>query len=254
MLLEDRVAIVTGTGPNIGGEIARTLAANGAKLVCLDVRSETAEATARQIIEQGGSAIALSGDITKSADVQKVMETAASTYGGVHILVNNAGVSPLGNLMDVKLEDWYKTMDVILTGTMLCSRYAAEKMISQGTGGAIVNICSTSGHRGRTGAVAYATAKGGVLNLTRAMAMELAPHKIRVNSVTPSTSGVALATGRPHEEGGPPKHVPLGRWGRTCDQAQAVLFLVSPNADFITGVDLPVDGGVLAVFPMGALH
>ncbi len=254
MLLEGRVAIVTGTGPNIGGEIARTLAANGAKVVCLDVRQEIAETTCQQITDLGGQALALAGDITKPADVQRVMDAAAAAFGGVHILVNNAGVSPLGSLMETKLEDWYRTIDVVLTGTLLCSRYAAEKMIAQNSGGAIVNICSTSGHRGRTGAIAYSTAKGGLLNLTRAMAMELAPHKIRVNTVTPSTSGVALATGRPHEEGGPPKHVPLGRWGRTSDQAQAVVFLASPNADFITGVDLPVDGGVLAVFPWGPLR
>lgn len=250
MLLDDLAAVVTGTGPNIGGEIARTLAAGGARVACLDVRLETAEATARQITERGGTAIALAADITKPDQVQAAMEAAAGRLGGVHILVNNAGISPLGGLLQVKLEDWYRTLDVILTGTMLCSRFAAEKMIEQGSGGCIVNICSTSGHRGRMGAIGYATAKGGLLNLTRAMAMELAPHKIRVNSVTPSTSGIALATGKSHEETGPPKHVPLGRWGRTTDQAQAVLFLASPNADFITGADLPVDGGVLAVFPL----
>lgn len=254
MLLEGKVAIVTGTGPNIGGEIARTLATNGARVACMDVRPEMAEATAQQITGAGGRAIAVSGDITKPDDVEKVVGKVVGALGGVHILVNNAGVSPLGGLMDVKSEDWYRTMDVILTGTMLCSRYAAKQMIAQGSGGAIVNICSTSGHRGRMGAIAYSTAKGGILNLTRAMAMELSVHKIRVNSVTPSTSGIALATGRPHEEGGPPKHVPLGRWGRTSDQAQAVLFLASPNADFITGVDLPVDGGVLAVMPFGAFR
>jgi len=247
MLLDGKVALVTGSGPNIGGEIARTLAANGAKVMCLDVRQEQAEATARSVRDAGGEATAVRADITRPEDVEQAVKAAVATYGGLHILVNNAGISPLGDLFDQKLEDWRATLEVCLTGTLLCSRYAARQMIEQGQGGAIVNIASTSGHRGRMGAIAYATAKGGILQLTRAIAMELAPHYIRVNSVTPTTSGMALSTGQVRTD--PPKQVPLGRWGRTQDQAQAVLFLVSPNADFITGSDLPVDGGVLAIFP-----
>jgi NAD(P)-dependent dehydrogenase (short-subunit alcohol dehydrogenase family) len=251
VLLEHRVALVTGSGPNIGGEIARTLARNGASVVCLDVRQEVAEATANDVRQAGGSALAVRADITRPEDIEAAVARAVGEFGGLHILVNNAGISPLGGLFDADLDDWRRTLDVILTGTLVCSRYAAKQMIQQGQGGAIVNIASTSGHRGRTGAIAYATAKGGVLQLTRVLAMELAPHKIRVNSVTPSTSGIALATGRPHEESGPPTQIPLGRWGRTSDQAQAVLFMVSPMADFVTGTDLPVDGGLLvsAAFP-----
>lgn len=251
MLLSDRVALVTGAGPNIGGEIARTLASNGARVVCLDVRQDVAEGRASEINRTGGSAIAVRADITSPDDMQAAVAAAVSAFGGLHILVNNAGISPLGGLLDADLNEWRRTLDVILTGTLICSRYAARQMIEQGQGGAIVNIASTSGHRGRTGAIAYSTAKGGVLQLTRVLAMELAPHRIRVNSVTPSTSGVALATGRPHEESGPPSQIPLGRWGRTSDQAQAVLFMASPMSDFITGVDLPVDGGLLvsAAFP-----
>jgi len=244
MLLDNKVAIVTGTGPNIGGEIARTLAANGAKLVCLDSRVEMAETTARQIADAGGQAIALGADITSPVDMQRMVEQAVDAFGQVNILVNNAGISPNGSLVDIQIEDWLATLNVILTGTFLCSRFAAKQMIAQGTGGAIVNIASTSGHRGRAGAIAYSTAKGGVLQLTRCMAMELAPHQIRVNSVTPNASGLSLATGKSRE--GTPPQAPIGRWGRTADQAQAVLFLVSPNADFVTGTDLAVDGGVLA--------
>jgi len=249
MLLDGKVAMVTGTGPNIGGEIARTLAGSGARVVCLDSRPEQADAIAREIRDSGGQATSVAADISNPADMERAVQAAVSAFGGLHILVNNAAISPLGSLLDHDLDDWHRTMEVILTGTFLCSRYAARQMIAQGEGGAIVNMASTSGHRGRTGAIAYATAKGGILQMTRVMALELAPHKIRVNSVTPSTSGIALSTGRPHQDDGPPKHVPLGRWGTTRDQAQAVLFLASPNADFITGVDLPTDGGVLAVFP-----
>jgi NAD(P)-dependent dehydrogenase (short-subunit alcohol dehydrogenase family) len=244
MLLDNKVAIVTGTGPNIGGEIARTLAANGARLVCLDSRVEMAETTARQISEAGGQAIALGADITSPADMQRMVKQAVDAFGQVNILVNNAGISPNGSLVDIQIEDWLATLNVILTGTFLCSRFVVKQMIAQGTGGAIVNIASTSGHRGRAGAIAYSTAKGGVLQLTRCMAMELAPHKIRVNSVTPNASGLSLATGKSRE--GTPPQAPIGRWGRTADQAQAVLFMVSPNADFVTGTDLAVDGGILA--------
>jgi len=251
MLLDGKTAIVTGTGPNIGGEIARTLAANGAKVVCLDMNADQAGIVADQIKKQGGSAVSVGADVSKPDDVEKAVKAAVDSFGGVQLLVNNAAVSPLGTLLDHDLDSWHRTLDVILTGTLLCSRYAARQMISQGQGGAIVNVSSTSGHRGRKNAIAYATAKGGLLQLTRLMANELAPHKIRVNSVTPTTSGIALATGRPHDELGPPPFIPLGRWGRTEDQAQAVLFLLSPNADFITGIDLPVDGGLLSsgMFP-----
>ena len=137
-------------------------------------------------------------------------------------------------------------MDVILTGTFLCTQRAAKQMIAQGTGGAIVNIASTSGHRGKAGAIAYQTAKAGVLNFTRGAAMELAPYGIRVNSVTPTQTGTPVGGGPARSDENVPGSIPRGRWGRPKDQAQAVLFLVSDTADFIVGVDLPVDGGNLA--------
>jgi len=213
-------------------------------LVCLHHRKEQAESTAKDIRDAGGEAIAVTADITRPVDMERLVEEAVAAFGQITILVNNASISPNGSLVEIAIEDWLTTLNVVLTGTFLCSRFVAKRMIEQGTGGVIINIASTSGHRGRVGAIAYATAKGGVLQLTRCMAMELAPHKIRVNSVAPNSSGLSLAT-RTSREGTPPQ-APLGRWGTTADQAQAVLFMVSPNAAFITGTDLPVDGGVLA--------
>ena len=232
MLLEDHVAIVTGTGPNIGGEIARTLAANGAKVVCLDLQVERAEATVRQIVEQGGNAKAVAADITNPAEVQKAAEAAVEAFGGVHILVNNAAITHRESLLEVTLEQWHQVLDVILTGTFLCSRYAAERMIAQGSRGAIVNIASTSGHRGGRGAIAYATAKGGLLNLTRSLAVQLAPHKIRVNTVTPTQTGIPVGGSQPRDEREPPKGIPLGRYGRPTDQAQAALYSGIPERRF----------------------
>lgn len=248
-LLEGKIALVSGTGPNIGGEIARTLAANGAKVVCSDVRGSEAEARVAEIKAAGGEAIAVQTDVTNPDQVQSAVTKAVETYGRLDILVNDAGISPYGNLFTQTIEDFRRTMDVNVTGMFLMCRFAAEQMIKQGQGGSIVNIASTSGHRGRVGAVAYATSKGAVLQLTRVVAAELSSHYIRVNSVTPNSSGLSLGSGKSRE--GTPPQAPLGRWGRTTDQAQAVLFLVSPNADFITGIDLPVDGGILGQFMRG---
>lgn len=251
MLLDGKVAVVSGTGPNIGSEIARTLAANGAKVVCLDLQRDCAEAAAKQITNAGGSAVAVAADITKPDDVERAMKAAVAAFGGIHVLVNDAAISDREPFLEAKLDTWHKVLDVILTGTFLCSQYAAKQMVAQGEGGAIVNIVSTSGHRGEEIRVAYGTAKAGLLNLTRSMALQLASHKIRVNSVTPTQTGSSVGSTRPRDESIPPSRagIPLGRWGRPNDQAQAVLFLVSPNADFITGIDLPVDGGNLAGRP-----
>jgi NAD(P)-dependent dehydrogenase (short-subunit alcohol dehydrogenase family) len=251
MLLDQQVAIVTGTGPNIGSEIARTLAAHGAAVVCVDAREDQARIAAEGIVAAGGRAIAACADVTDGADVEVVFDRAVDTFGGVHILVNNAAITHTGTILDTTPDEWRRVLDVTLTGAFLCGQHAARHMVDQGTGGAIVNICSTSGHRGGVRAIAYATAKGGILNLTRSMAIQLAEHGIRVNSITPTQTGIPIGADKPRDESGPPNNIPLGRWGRPTDQAQAVLFLVSPSAAFITGVDLPVDGGLLAGIAKG---
>ena len=246
-MLDDRVAIVSGAGPNIGREIAGTLAGAGAKVVCLDMRGDAAEATAREVVDRGYDAIAVQGDITSEEDMARLVSEAVGAYGRVDILVNNAAITSTPGLLDEDLGTFRKIVDVILAGTFNCTQHVARQMVAQGDGGAIVNIASTSGHRGKSGAIAYQSAKAGILNFTRACAVELAPHGIRVNSVTPTQTGMPVGgkPARPDTE--VPQSVPRGRWGKPRDQAQAVLFLVSDNADFITGADLPVDGGNLAV-------
>lgn len=251
MLLEGRVAVVTGTGPNIGGEIARVLAANGARVVCVDARQEQAEQAAASITDEGREAVAIRADITDAKDVGWAFDKAVEAYGAIHILVNNAAITHVGTILDTDLDEWQHILDVCLTGAFLCGQQAARRMVAQGEGGAIVNVSSTSGHRGGARAIAYATAKGGILNLTRSMAIQLAPYSIRVNSVTPTQTGTPIGSDKPRDSESPPKNIPLARWGRPADQAQAVLFLVSPQADFITGIDLPVDGGLLATIPKG---
>jgi NAD(P)-dependent dehydrogenase (short-subunit alcohol dehydrogenase family) len=247
-MLEGKVALVSGTGPNIGSEIARTLAANGATVACMDLNDEFAQAAAKSIQVAGGKAMGVSADITKPDEVDRAVQQVVDTFGGIHILVNDVAITDRGQFLESDLEQWRRVIEVILTGTFIVSQNVARRMVSQGEGGAIVNIASTSGHAGEPSRVAYGTAKAGILNFTRTLALQLAPHHIRVNSLTPTQTGTGVGNpgGRSRDDGPPPQNIPLGRWGKTRDQANGVLFLVSPNADFVTGIDLRVDGGVLA--------
>ncbi len=249
--LEGRVAFVVGTGPNIGGAITKVLAAQGASVVCIDARIEQAERAAAEINATGGRAAGFAADIRRPDEVAAAFDRGVDAFGRIDIAVNNAAITHKGTILDTSLEEWQHVLDVSLTGPFLAGQAAARRMVEQGSGGAIVNICSTSGHRGGTKAIAYATAKAGILNLTRSMAVQLAPHGIRVNSVTPTQTGTPVGKETARADDGPPKSIPLGRWGQPIDQAQAVLFLVSPASDFITGVDLPVDGGLLASIAKG---
>jgi len=247
MKLENKTALVTGAGPNIGQEICLVLASEGATVACNDVDPARAKASAERIEKEGGRALAVPADITDPAQVMTMVDRVVEQFGGIDILVNNAVITIPKGLLQITLDEWKRNIDVILTGTFLCSRYAAEVMVRQGRGGRIVNIASTSGHRGRANALAYCTAKGGILNMTRAMAIDLAPHKIRVNSVSPTKTGVSVGALEREEERNFDE-IPLGRLGRPRDQALAVLYLVSDDADFVTGFDLRVDGGALATW------
>ena len=243
--LQGMAAIVTGTGPNIGRAIATTLAREGCRVVCNHRSASVAEEGAKEINNAGGTAIAIQADISVASQVKSMVDRTVAEFGGIDILVNNAAISVPKGILDTSEDEWRQCLDIVLTGTFLCSQYVAKAMIEQKRKGRIVNISSTSGHRGRRNVIGYCTAKGGLLNFTRAMAIDLAPYGIRVNSVSPTRTGISLGGREPHRERGP-AGIPLGRTGQPQDQAEAVLFLVSDEADFITGVDLLVDGGSLA--------
>lgn len=252
MLLDGKVAVVTGSGPNIGGEIARTLAGEGAKVVCADFLDDRADAAAASVRELGGDAIGVSVDISTPQGAEALFEAADDAYGRVDILVNNAAVNDEAGILDIDYEKWKWVQSVIMDGTMLCSQQAARRMAAQGDGGAIVNTASTTGHRGKAGFIAYSASKGAVLQMTRTMAVQLASHGIRVNSITPTQTGASRGTtpgGSNEPRAAKPKNIPLGRWGEPVDQAQAVLFLASPMSAFVTGENINVDGGLLALFP-----
>src|SRR5215510_5109308 len=186
MKLSGKVAIVTGTSPNIGGGIAGGLADEGAKVVCVDVVRENAEQCAAWITKRGGQSLGLVCDTTDEAQVEAMVARVRDAYGGVDILVNNAGILGGQSVLDMPLERWQRQIAVNLTGTFLCTKHVARRMVEQGRGGSIIVIVSTAGHQGQAGNIGYCTSKSGLLNFTRAAAMDLAKHKIRVNSLTPT--------------------------------------------------------------------
>jgi NAD(P)-dependent dehydrogenase (short-subunit alcohol dehydrogenase family) len=250
--LDGKVAIVTGAGQNIGRAIALRFAAEGATVAVVDRDRGRAEAVTAENEAAGGRAMAVVADVSDEDDVSRGVDDVVRVLGDVHLLVNNAAATINKTLLETSLDEWEYVIGVTLRSQFLFIRKVAAAMILAGHGGAIVNMASTSGHRGNVGKGAYPVAKGGVLNLTRVAAVELAPHGIRVNSVTPTQSGQPLGYGYQEdvfERSGPARSIPLGRWGRPEDQANAALFLASDQSEFITGADLPCDGGLLAVFP-----
>ncbi len=259
MKLAGKVALVTGTSPNIGGGIAEGLAAEGAKLVCVDIRTENAEQCAAAIQRQGGEAFGLRCDVTDEAQVQSVIEAARERFGGLDVLVNNAVIFNQKGVLEMPLAEWRAQLAVILDGAFLCTKLAAKQMIAQGRGGAIINIASTAAHQGQPGNVGYCTGKSGILNFTRSVAMELAPYGIRVNSLTPTATDTseaqerAAAWGRERPRGrtgGLPfaQLVPMQQLPSPSHYAKAAVFLASDDAAMITGFDLRVDAGAIAKY------
>ena len=245
MRLENRVGIVTGAGRNIGEAIAHAFAVDGARVAVVDLNEGRAHRVADAINEtRPGAALPVICDVSSGADVQRMVSQVVDHFGGVDILVNNAAVTDHKTVLDLEEEEWDRVLAVSLKSTFLCTKYVAKRMVEQGRGGRIVNIASTSGHRGRGEATAYTAAKAGVLNLTRSVAIQLAPHGIRVNSITPNQIGSPVGLDYIPENRRPKNLV--GRQGMPPDIAKAVVFLVSGDADFIAGADLLVDGGATA--------
>jgi NAD(P)-dependent dehydrogenase (short-subunit alcohol dehydrogenase family) len=257
--LAGKVAVVTGTSPNIGGGIAEGLADEGAIVACVDLAPENAEQCAEAIRRRGGRALGIACDVTDEGQVQAMVERVRDAHGGVDILVNNAGILGGLSVLEMPVERWNRQIAVNLTGTFLCTKHVARLMVEQRRRGSIVVIVSTAGHQGQAGNIAYSTSKGGLLNFTRAAAMDLARHGIRVNSLTPTATDTdeaaerAVAWGRPRPEARArgldfPKMVPMGRLPSPRHYARAVVFLSSDDAEMITGTDLRVDAGAIAKY------
>ena len=259
MRLEGKIAIVTGTSPNIGGGIAEGLAEEGATVVCVDLAADNASQCAEAIRRRGGQALGIACDVTDEGQVEAMVARARETYGGVDVLVNNAGILGGLSVLEMPVERWNRQIAVNLTGTFLCTKHVARVMVAGRRRGSIVVVVSTAGHQGQAGNIAYSTSKSGLLNFTRAAAMDLARHGIRVNSLTPTATDTdeaadrAVAWGRPRPEPRTrgldfPKMVPMGKLPSPRHYAHAVAFLASDGAEMITGIDLRVDAGAIAKY------
>ena len=244
MKLKDQVAIITGAGRNIGEEIAKLFAAEGAKIAIVDLDKTRGERVAEEIRISGGDATLFVTDVSKGGDVAALVKDVVARYGHVDILVNNVAISDNKHIFDITEEEWDLVLAVTLKSQFLMGKHVGAQMAAQG-GGRIVNIGSTSGFTGRKRAIAYSAAKGGVANLTRAMAVQLAPHNIRVNAIVPNKIGSPV--GKDEFDQSRPVPNMAKRPGEPAEAAKAVLFLVTDDSSFVWGANLFVDGGVSAM-------
>lgn len=244
MKLTRRVAVVTGAARGIGKAIAERFASAGATVVVVDLRD--AQACADGIRATGGNACAVCLDIVDHSSVEREMARVADEYGGIHILVNNAGIIARGTITSLTHEEWRSVIDVNLNGTFNCCRAVVPHMIAQG-GGRILNISSIAGKMGDiTAAPAYGTSKGAVITLTRSLARQLAADGITVNAIAPHAVETDMSAEWSEEKRQAViASIPLRRLARPEEIADAALFLVSDRASFITGEVLNINGGAL---------
>jgi len=253
--LDHKIAIVTGAGSGIGRAAASRFAAEGAAVVCADISGENAEQTAADVRASGQNAIASQVDVSKSADVSRLVEECLAAYGRVDVLYSNAGVGGVGNAVDVDEAEWQRVIGVNLTGVWLCAKYTLPHMVAAG-GGSIVNQASIGGIVGVPAVAAYAAAKAGVIGLTRQMALDFAPSNVRVNAIAPGTvstplvqgiweKGAGLVSGGDlaSREAAAAAIYPLRRIGTPENIANLALFLASDEASWITGAVYVIDGG-----------
>jgi NAD(P)-dependent dehydrogenase (short-subunit alcohol dehydrogenase family) len=247
MKLANQVAIITGAGRNIGEEAAKLFASEGAAVAVVDMDHGRAEKVASAITASGGKAKAYVCDVSQEDQIVDTVKAVGADWGRLDILVNNVAISDNKHLFDITKAEWDRVFAVCLTAPMLFSKYAAKEMIKGGRGGKIVNVSSTSGHYGRTRAIAYTSAKAGVINLTRSLAIQLAAHNIRVNCVVPNKIGSPVGK----DEFNPDRKVInlRNRPGEPIDLARAMLFFASDDSDFIVGAELFVDGGLAVIMP-----
>jgi len=245
MKLQDQVAIVTGAGRNIGEEIARLFAAEGAGVAVVDVDMPRGTRVVEAIKGAGRVCELFIADVSRETDVIALVQAVVARFGRIDILVNNVAISDNKHIFDITEEEWDRVLAVTLKSQFLMGKHVAKQMAAQSSGGRIVNIGSTSGFMGRSRAIAYSAAKGGVANLTRAMAAQLAPHGIRVNAIVPNKIGSPVGK----DAFDPTRPVPnmAKRPGDPREAAKAVLFLACEDSSFVYGANLFVDGGVSAM-------
>ena len=246
--LEGKTAIITGAGRGIGKAIAKKFLLEGARVLICDIEPERLEQTVTEF-RAFGEVQSLIGDVSRSDFCDAVVQTALEFFGEINILVNNAGIAVFAPFLEHSEEAWDQTLNVNLKSMFLLSQRVARQMVAKGGGGAIVNMASTNGLMGERDLVAYNASKGGVILLTKTLAIELAEHNIRVNCVAPGLIRTTLAS-----EGGSSNNffdeslhkIPMRRLGKPEEVANVFAFLASGEASFITGDTVVIDGGQLA--------
>jgi len=246
----EKVALITGSASGIGRSTALAFAQEGARVVVSDITVDAGEETVQLIKDAGGEAHFVKANVANADDVANLVQTAVDHYGRLDIGINNAGIgSGWKRLADYEDEDWHRIIDVNLTGVFLCMRQELKQMLQQGSG-AIVNVASIAGLRGLVNSSAYTASKHGVVGLTKSAALEYASQNIRINAVCPVFTRTplfeALFDVNPTYEERIKKNIPMRRYGQPEEIAQAILWLCSENANFITGHALPIDGGMTA--------
>ena len=262
MKLANKVALITGVSPNIGGGIAEELWSAGARIVAVDADADNANDCANYINANGGEALALVCDVTDETQVVQAVNRAVEQFGGIDILVNNAAFFNQKGVVDMSYAEWQAQTGVILGGAFLFTKYVALAMIEAERQGSMINIISTAGHQGQPGNVAYSTSKMGLMNFTNSVAMELAQHGIRVNSLTPTATDPAESVERARRWGRDvsedpytarliaqfANHIPMQKLPKPSDYGKAAVFLASDDAGMITGTDIRVDAGAVSKY------
>jgi 3-oxoacyl-[acyl-carrier protein] reductase len=239
-----KIAVITGASRGIGKSIAFALAAQGATIVAMDMDQASTEATVAELQATGAKALAVVGNVTVTADVERMIATAVESFGRVDILVNNAGITRDGLIMRMKDEDWDAVLGVNLKGAFLCTR-SAFKVMSKQRYGRIINIASIVGEMGNAGQANYCASKAGLIGLTKSNAREMAKRNVTVNAVAPGFIATAMTdalSDKVREELA--AQIPLERLGSADDIANAVVFLASESSAYITGHVLSVNGGM----------
>jgi len=245
--LKGKRALVTGASNGIGRATAELFGAEGAQLVINDVAADRLETLRASLDASGASVRSAVGDVSSPADAKAMVATCVEAFGGIDILVANAGIIPEFDLLRATPEDWDHVMAVDGRGMFLTCKYAVEAMFAAGHGGSIVCLSSISGEAGQSGQAVYGPAKFVASGITKHLAVELAPRGVRVNAVAPGTIATEAVKKLSDAYVDNIKRMhPIGRLGEPVEVARAILFLASDEASFITGTVLPVDGGYLA--------
>jgi 3-oxoacyl-[acyl-carrier protein] reductase len=246
--IHGKVAMVTGASSGLGTRFAEVLAANGAKVVVVARRAERLASVVANIEKSGGTVLAVTADVRDPNAMRAAFDAAEARFGTVTIFVNNAGVAHAGRAIELTEEEWRRVLGTDLDAVFFWAQEAARRMIAAGSGGAIVNMASVLGFGASRGVIAYATAKAGVLQITRGLALELASKGIRVNALAPGWIMTEINQDFLQTEKGAhiKESIPLGRLGQPCDLDGPLLLLVSDAGRFMTGASLVADGGQIA--------